>query len=38
MVQVAVDLVSQIAVLTAEGELRQHRLSNDVGRLERFFT
>ncbi len=40
MVHVAVDLhkrVSQLAVLTAEGELRQHRLANEVPRLERFF-
>jgi len=40
MVHVAVDLhkrVSQIAVLTAEGELRQHRLANEVPRLEQFF-
>lgn len=40
MVHAAVDLhkrVSQIALLTAEGELTQHRLVNDVGRLEGFF-
>lgn len=40
MVHVGVDLhkrVSQIAVLTAEGELTQHRLVNDVGRVEQFF-
>ncbi len=40
MVHVGVDLhkrISQIAVLTAEGELTQHRLVNDVGRVEQFF-
>ena len=41
MVHVGVDLhkrVSQIAVLTANGELTQHRLANEVPRLEQFFT
>jgi len=41
MVHVGVDLhkrVSQIAVLTAEGEITQHRLGNEVESLERFFT
>src|SRR5262245_53825959 len=40
MVHVGVDLhkrVSQIAVLTEEGELQQHRLTNDPRRLEQFF-
>jgi hypothetical protein len=40
MVHVGVDLhkrVSQIAVLTADGELAQHRLPNDLGQLESFF-
>lgn len=40
MVHVGVDLhkrLSQIAVLTEEGELRQHRFPNDVARLEQFF-
>jgi transposase len=40
MVHVGVDLhkrVSQIAVLTADGELTQHRLANEVPRLEQFF-
>jgi transposase len=41
MVHVGVDLhkrVSQIAVLTDEGEITQHRLANEVEGLERFFT
>lgn len=40
MVHRGVDLhkrVSQIAVLTAEGELTQHRLDNDLGHIQRFF-
>lgn len=40
MVHVGVDLhkrVSQIAVLTADGELTQHRLPNDLAQLESFF-
>lgn len=40
MVHVGVDLhkqTSQIAVLSEDGELRQHRLVNDVERLEQFF-
>src|SRR2546425_4404003 len=40
MVHVGVDLhkqTSQIAVLSDDGELRQHRLVNDVERLEQFF-
>ncbi len=40
MVHVGVDLhkrVSQVAGLTAEGELTQHCLVNDVGRVEQFF-
>ena len=40
MVHVGVDShkeTSQIAVLSEEGELRQHRLVNDVARLEQFF-
>ena len=40
MVHVGVDLhkrLSQIAVLTADGELTQHRLPNDPARLEPFF-
>jgi len=40
MVHVGVDLhkrVSQIAVLTEEGELQQHRLTNDPRQLEQFF-
>jgi transposase len=40
MVHVGVDLhkrVSQVAVLTADGELTQHRLENDPPRMERFF-
>ncbi len=40
MVHVGVDLhkrLSQIAVLTADGELRQHRFHNDAARLEQFF-
>jgi transposase len=40
MVHVGVDLhkrMSQIAVLTADGELTQHRLPNDPARLEPFF-
>ena len=40
MVHVGVDLhkrVSQIAVLTEEGELTQHRLTNEPLRLQRFF-
>jgi transposase len=40
MVHVGVDLhkrVSQIAVLTDQGELRQHRCANDPRRLEAFF-
>jgi transposase len=40
MVHVGVDLhrrVSQIAVLTADGELAQHRLPNDLAQLESFF-
>jgi len=40
MVHVGVDLhkrVSQIAVLTEDGELTQHRLANEPLRLERFF-
>jgi hypothetical protein len=40
MVHVAVDLhkrVSQIAVLTEEGEITQHRLAHDPLRMERFF-
>lgn len=39
-VHAGVDLhkqTSQIAVLTEDGELRQHRLVNDVERLEQFF-
>src|SRR4029453_15363136 len=41
MVHVGGDLhkrVSQIAVLTDEGEITQHRLANEVEGLERFFT
>lgn len=40
MVHVGVDLhkrLSQIAVLTEDGELTQHRLANEPRRLERFF-
>jgi transposase len=40
MVHVGVDLhkrTSQIAVLTEDGELTQHRLENDVPRVEKFF-
>src|SRR5262245_49815840 len=40
MVHVGVDLhkrVSQIAVLTADGELRQHRFQNEAARLKDFF-
>jgi len=40
MVHVGVDLhkrLSQIAVLTADGELQQHRFHNDATRLEDFF-
>jgi transposase len=40
MVHVGVDLhkcLSQIAVLTADGELQQHRFHNDPARLEDFF-
>jgi transposase len=40
LVHIGVDLhkrVSQIAVLTADGELTQHRLPNDGRRLEQFF-
>ena len=40
MVHVGVDLhkrMSQIAVLTADGELTQHRLPNDLAHLEPFF-
>jgi transposase len=40
MVHVGVDLhkrISQIAVLTEEGELQQHRFANDPRRLEQFF-
>ncbi len=40
MVHVGVDLhkrVSQIAVLSTGGELTQHRLENDRGRVQRFF-
>jgi hypothetical protein len=40
MVHVGVDLhkrMSQIAVLTADGELTQHHLANDSARLESFF-
>lgn len=40
MVHVGVDLhkrVSQVAVLTADGELTQHRLENDPPRIEHFF-
>ncbi len=40
MVHVGVDLhkrVSQLAVLTADGELTQHRLENDSPRMEQFF-
>jgi len=40
MVHVGVDLhkrMSQIAVLTADGELTQHRLPNDLAQLELFF-
>jgi hypothetical protein len=40
MVHVGVDLhkrMSQIAVLTANGELTQHRLLNDLAHLEPFF-
>src|SRR5262245_44918916 len=40
MVHIGVDLhkrVSQIAVLTADGELTQHRLANEILRLEQFF-
>jgi transposase len=40
MVHVGVDLhkrISQIAVLTADGELTQHRLPNDLAHLEPFF-
>ena len=40
MVHVGVDLhkrMSQIAILTADGELTQHRLPNDLGQLEPFF-
>ena len=40
MVHVGVDLhkqTSQIALLTKDGELTQHRLANDVARLEQFF-
>ena len=40
MVHVGVDLhkrVSQIAVLTDQGELRPHRFANDPRRLEAFF-
>ncbi len=41
MVAVGVDLhkrVSQIAVLTADGELTQHRLENEPKKVEQFFT
>ena len=40
MVHVGVDLhkrISQIAVLTEQGELQQHRFPNDPARLEQFF-
>jgi hypothetical protein len=40
MVHVGVNLhkrMSQIAVLTADGELTQHRLPNDFAHLEPFF-
>ena len=40
MVHVGVDLhkrLSQIAVLTDDGALRQHRVRNDAARLEQFF-
>lgn len=40
MVHVGVDLhkrVSQVAMLTAEGELQQHRLTNESGQVQRFF-
>ena len=40
MVHMGVDLhkrMSQIAVLTADGELTQHRLPNDLAHLEPFF-
>jgi hypothetical protein len=40
MVHVGVDLhklMSQIAVLTADGELTQDRLPNDLAHLEPFF-
>jgi transposase len=40
MLHVGVDLhkrVSQIAVLTTEGEISQHRLLNDMATVERFF-
>ena len=40
MVHVAVDLhkrVSQAAMVTAEGELKQHRLPNEPGQVPRFF-
>ena len=40
MLHVGVDLhkrVSQIAVLTGEGTLTQHRLENDPARMEQFF-
>ena len=41
MLHVGVDLhkqTSQIAVLSDDGELTQHRFANDVQRLEQFFT
>ena len=40
MAHVGVDLhkrTSQIAVLTEDGELTQHRLENEVARVEQFF-
>ena len=40
MVHVGVDLDkhnSQIAVLSEDGEIAQHRLANDAARLEKFF-
>lgn len=40
MVHVGVDLhkrVSQLAVLSPDGEITQHRLTNDLPRMERFF-
>ena len=40
MLHVGVDLhkrVSQVALLTADGELTQHRLANELERVRRFF-